>query len=81
MESLFETILEHIPAPGMDPNGTLQFQLALLDYNDYVGRIGIGRIVRGTINVATNGFNLTFRWNNSTIPYHKIIWILRIKTC
>ena len=35
----------------MDPNGTLQFQPALLDYNEYVGRIGIGRIVRGTINV------------------------------
>ena len=51
MEAIFESILENIPDPGMDPNGTLQFQPALLDYNDYVGRIGIGRIVRGTINV------------------------------
>ncbi|HAX72230.1 MAG TPA: translational GTPase TypA, partial [Firmicutes bacterium] len=49
MEAIFESVLEHIPSPGMDPNGTLQFQPALLDYNDYVGRIGIGRIARGTI--------------------------------
>ena len=51
MEAIFESILENIPDPGMDTNGTLQFQPALLDYNDYVGRIGIGRIVRGTMNV------------------------------
>ena len=49
MESIFESILENIPSPNMDANGTLQFQPALLDYNDYVGRIGVGRIVRGTI--------------------------------
>jgi len=49
MSAIFETILEAIPSPNMDAEGDLQFQPALLDYNDYVGRIGIGRIARGTI--------------------------------
>ena len=49
MESIFESVLENIPSPDMDPTGTLQFQPALLDYNDYVGRIGVGRVTRGVI--------------------------------
>jgi len=49
MEPLFEAILEHIPAPVDNRQDPLQFQVALLDYNDYVGRIGIGRVFRGTM--------------------------------
>jgi len=49
MSAIFETVLKEIPSPVMDAKGTLQFQPALLDYNDYVGRIGIGRVTRGTI--------------------------------
>ena len=49
MSAVFETILSEIPSPVMDASATLQFQPALLDYNDYVGRIGIGRVTRGTI--------------------------------
>jgi len=49
MQPVFESILEHIPSAELDATGTLQFQPALLDYNDYVGRIGIGRIMRGVI--------------------------------
>lgn len=52
MEPIFETIINTIPEPKGDENGTLQFQPALLDYNDYVGRIGIGTISRGTIKVG-----------------------------
>lgn len=52
MESLFEAIVEHIPAPVDNSDEPLQFQVALLDYNDYVGRIGIGRVFRGTITVG-----------------------------
>ncbi|MEK4030332.1 translational GTPase TypA [Pseudobacillus sp. FSL P4-0506] len=52
MESLFEAIIEHIPAPIDNSSEPLQFQVALLDYNDYVGRIGIGRVFRGTIKVG-----------------------------
>ena len=46
---LFETILEYMPAPEGDPEGELQMLVSAIDYNDYVGRIGIGRIERGTI--------------------------------
>jgi GTP-binding protein len=46
---LFESILEHIPAPGGDPAGTLQAQVANLDYSDYLGRIAIGRVFNGTV--------------------------------
>ena len=46
---LFDTILEHIPAPQGDPEGPLQLLISTIDYNDYMGRIGIGRIERGTI--------------------------------
>jgi GTP-binding protein len=52
MEALFEAIVQHIPAPVDNKEEPLQFQVALLDYNDYVGRIGIGRIFRGTMKVG-----------------------------
>ena len=46
---LFETILNYIPAPEGDPDDDLQLLVSTIDYNEYVGRIGIGRIERGTI--------------------------------
>ena len=49
LRPLFECIMEHIPAPEGDPDEPLQLLISTLDYNDYVGRIGIGRIERGTI--------------------------------
>ncbi len=49
MEPIFETIINTIPAPKGSKEEPLQFQPALLDYNDYVGRIGIGTIANGTI--------------------------------
>ena len=52
MEPIFDTIVEHIPAPVDNSDEPLQFQVSLLDYNDYVGRIGIGRVFRGTIKVG-----------------------------
>jgi GTP-binding protein len=52
MSVLFETIIDHIPAPMDNREEPLQFQVALLDYNEYVGRIGIGRIFRGTMKVG-----------------------------
>lgn len=47
MEALLDMVLKEIPDPENDIESSLQFQPALLDYNDYVGRIGIGRIKRG----------------------------------
>ena len=52
MEALYETIVEHIPAPIDNKDEPLQYQISLLDYNDYVGRIGIGRIFRGSMKVG-----------------------------
>lgn len=46
---LFETILSHIDPPQGDPDGELQVLVSAIDYNDYVGRIGIGRVERGSI--------------------------------
>ena len=51
MKCLLDMIIDKIPSPKVDINGHLQFQPALLDYNEYVGRIGIGRITRGKIAV------------------------------
>ncbi|MCM3713053.1 translational GTPase TypA [Halalkalibacter oceani] len=52
MSSLFEMIIDAIPAPVDNSDEPLQFQVTMLDYNDYVGRIGIGRVFRGTIKVG-----------------------------
>jgi GTP-binding protein len=54
MAPLLDTILEHIPAPVDNSEEPLQFQVSLLDYDNYVGRIGIGRVFRGTIKVGDN---------------------------
>lgn len=52
LKPLFEKILEYIPAPGGDPDAPLQLLVSSIDYNDYVGRIGIGRIDRGSVRVG-----------------------------
>lgn len=49
MQPLFDAILEHVPSPPSDSSAPLQLQISTLDYNSYVGRIGIGRIRRGTL--------------------------------
>ncbi len=49
MTPLYEAILEHVPAPDVDADAPLQLQICSLDYNSYVGRIGIGRIKKGRL--------------------------------
>jgi GTP-binding protein len=49
MTALFEAILQYVPAPPTQLDAPLQLQISTLDYNSYVGRIGIGRILRGTL--------------------------------
>ena len=56
MQPLFRAIVEHCPPPDVDADGPLQLQVTLLDYSNYVGAIGIGRIKRGTIK---RGMNVT----------------------
>ncbi|WP_426462357.1 translational GTPase TypA [Staphylococcus equorum] len=52
MQSLYETIIDYVPAPVDNREEPLQFQIALLDYSDYLGRIGVGRMFRGTMRVG-----------------------------
>ncbi len=52
MKPLFETIIEHIPAPEGDPEDGTQVLISTIDYNEYVGRIGVGKVERGSINVG-----------------------------
>ena len=52
MDPIFDAVLEHIPAPVDNSEEPLQFQVSLLDYSEYVGRIGIGRVFRGKIKVG-----------------------------
>ena len=51
MEAVLDTIIKEIPAPKIEESSPLQLQIALLDYNEFVGRIGIGTIKKGTIHV------------------------------
>ncbi|MGI6095719.1 MAG: translational GTPase TypA [Lachnospiraceae bacterium] len=51
MEPLFETILKYIPAPEGDPDAGTQVLISTIDYNEYVGRIGVGKVENGTIAV------------------------------
>lgn len=52
LKPLFDTILDYIPAPEGDPDAPFQMLISSIDYNDYVGRIGIGQIERGTMQVG-----------------------------
>lgn len=68
MDPLFDTIVKTIPAPIDNSDEPLQFQVSMLDYNDYVGRIGIGRVFRGKIKIGDSvtvmkldGTNKSFR--------------------
>ncbi len=51
MDPILDAIIKYIPEPDVDVEGGFQFQPALLDYNDFVGRIGIGRVKRGSVKV------------------------------
>ena len=75
---LFEQILEHIPAPQVDTDGPTQMLVSSIDYNDYVGRIGIGRIERGSMKV---GQQVTVcDYHGATQPYNaKVVTLYTIE--
>lgn len=52
MQPLFDAIIEHIPGPKVELDEPLQWQVTMLDYNEFLGRIGIGRITRGSIQLG-----------------------------
>ena len=53
MDALFQAIIDHVPAPKVDVDGPFQMQISQLDYNSFLGVIGIGRIARGRIKANT----------------------------
>lgn len=67
MDPIFDLIIDHIPAPEVNVEGYLQFQGALLDYNDYVGRMAIGRITRGKM--KQNEIVSCMRRDGSTVQF------------
>jgi len=54
LKPLFEAIIQHLPGPEVDPDASLQFQANNLEYNEYVGRLAIGRIVSGSISAGAS---------------------------
>jgi len=68
---LFEKIIEHIPAPEGDPEGELQVLVSSIDYNEYVGRIAIGRVERGVI--RQNQEVMVCDYHNNTAPFRSRI--------
>ncbi len=51
MEPLLQKVIIHIPAPAGDPEGPLQLLVSSIDYSPYLGRLGIGKVTSGTLNV------------------------------
>ncbi len=68
---LFEKIIEHIPAPEGDPEGDLQVLVSSIDYNEYVGRIAIGRVERGVI--RQNQEVMVCDYHNTITPFRSKI--------
>ncbi|MCH7570557.1 MAG: GTP-binding protein, partial [Deltaproteobacteria bacterium] len=63
---LFDLIVQKLPGPRADPNAPTQFQVNNLDYNDYIGRLGIGRVSNGTL--MTGGLYTLCRADGSQVP-------------
>ncbi|HEX4211656.1 MAG TPA: GTP-binding protein, partial [Candidatus Binataceae bacterium] len=57
LRPLYDTIVAHLPGPEVDPNASVQFQANNLDYDDYVGRLAVGRVIAGAIR-AGNSYSL-----------------------
>ena len=78
LKPLFDTILDYIPAPEGDENGPMQMLISSIDYNDYVGRTGIGRVERGVIKV--NQPVIVGDYHETKKPYNsKIVTIRQIE--
>ncbi|MBO5575400.1 MAG: translational GTPase TypA [Ruminococcus sp.] len=78
MIPLFEEILSYIPAPEADLEGSMQYLVSSIDYNEYVGRIAIGRIERGSMKVGQDV--LIGDYHNTKTPYKgKIVTMYQIE--
>lgn len=79
MKPIFDTVFKTIPAPIDNSDEPMQFQVAMLDYNDFVGRIGIGRVVRGTIKVGDNVTVLKLDGSHKDFRVTKLMGFLGLK--
>ena len=78
LKPLFDTILDYIPAPEGDDEGPMQMLISSIDYNDYVGRTGIGRVERGVIKV--NQPVIVGDYHETKKPYNsKIVTVSQIE--
>lgn len=78
LDILFQTILSEVPCPKGDPDGPAQMLVSSIDYNDFVGRIGIGRINRGTLRV--NDQIMVCDFHQNITPYRsKIVTLYQIE--
>lgn len=68
LEPLFEAILKYIPAPEGELDGPAQMLISSIDYNEYVGRIGIGKIQRGTLKLGNNVVRTNYETNTHSQP-------------
>lgn len=69
MIPIFNAIIKHIPSPAVDADGPLQWQVTMLDYNEFLGRIGIGRVARGKI---VSGQNVAVAKRDETVERARI---------
>ena len=72
LEALFKVILENIPAPDVEVDAPLQMLVNTLDYDDYVGRIVVGRVIRGTIH---NGETITLMDERASVKRRSAVCI------
>jgi GTP-binding protein len=63
IHDLFDAIIKHVPSPKFDAHAPLQVLITNIDYNDYVGRIGIGRVMAGTLKTGMNILNIDIHGN------------------
>ncbi len=72
LQPLFDSIIRYIPAPEGEMDGPVQVLVSTIDYNEYVGRIGVGRVTRGTIRAGTNVVRCNYLNSNVSQPWRLV---------
>ncbi len=72
LQPLFDSIIRYIPAPEGEMDGPVQVLVSTIDYNEYVGRIGVGRVTRGTIRAGTNVVRCNYLNSHVSQPWRLV---------